>query len=364
MTRPIYDIARTYQQNLEEGPFFDGEIPTRTLPPREEWVDFLGIPVASRLGVAAGPLLDSKWIKFAADLGFDILTYKTVRSHPHPAYFPNILFLDENRKSGETIYQRHDLPPQEEISITNSFGNPTQSDAFLAKDVPAAIDSVGPGQAFVSSIVGTPRSDISMQGDFVVASSRAKEWGSPVVEANFSCPNVKSADGCLYQSPEAFATIGRALVKALGDTPLIVKMGAITDPVLLRKILIEAARAGVRAIAGINTVKMRVLNDKNVSPLGPDRPFSGACGNVVRETGLKFVRLARTIIDREKLDLTLIGLGGILLPEHFDQFLEYADFAQLATGMMWDPLIASKWRNLCLKRSYATSTPSSLAPLP
>lgn len=36
--------------------------------------------VASRLGVPAGPLLDSRWTTFARQMGFDILTYKTIRT--------------------------------------------------------------------------------------------------------------------------------------------------------------------------------------------------------------------------------------------------------------------------------------------
>jgi hypothetical protein len=40
----------------------------------------LAMQVASRLGVPAGPLLDSRWTTFAARMGFDILTYKTIRT--------------------------------------------------------------------------------------------------------------------------------------------------------------------------------------------------------------------------------------------------------------------------------------------
>ncbi len=360
--QPIYDIEKSYQQNLDEGPFFDGPFPERRLPPEEEWFDFLGTPVASRIGVAAGPLLCAKWVELAARLGFDTLTYKTIRSHPHEPPFPNVLFIDEERLEGDTAYQRRDTPPQNELTITNSFGNPTKSDAFLSADIPRAIHSVGDGQTVVSSIVGTPQEEISMEADFCRAAARAVDFGAKIVEANFSCPNVKSADGCLYQSAEAFSTIGRSLVKTLGDIPLIIKMGAVTDKGQLRPILLAAARAGIRAVSGINTIKVRFLNDAGVSPLGPDRPYTGMCGNAVRETGLTFVRLCREIIDEEKLDLTLIGVGGILLPHHFDDFFNAgADFAQLATGMMWDPYLANKWRERCLAKNSMKSAPSNMA---
>ena len=41
-----------------------------------------GYPLNSPLGIAAGPLLNSKWVEGYARLGFDVLTYATVRSQP------------------------------------------------------------------------------------------------------------------------------------------------------------------------------------------------------------------------------------------------------------------------------------------
>jgi hypothetical protein len=51
--------------------------------------------VASPLGVPAGPLLTSKWTDLAARLGFDVVTYKTIRSSEfagHPV--PNVVYLE------------------------------------------------------------------------------------------------------------------------------------------------------------------------------------------------------------------------------------------------------------------------------
>ena len=70
-TLPIYDIQKTYLENLKKGPCFVGEIPKR--PEVSMLYDFLGTPVASPLGVPAGPLLDSKWTTLAAQLGLILL---------------------------------------------------------------------------------------------------------------------------------------------------------------------------------------------------------------------------------------------------------------------------------------------------
>ena len=77
-----YDRTRTYDFNYEHAPDpVDVEVP----PVPGKW-DFCGLPVDSPLGIPAGPLLNGRWVLYYASLGFDILTYKTVRSGPRPCY--------------------------------------------------------------------------------------------------------------------------------------------------------------------------------------------------------------------------------------------------------------------------------------
>ena len=90
---PIYDIFKTYLENANHGPFFSGEIPKFEKVAKP--VDFLGFKLNSPLGVPAGPLLNSKWIALAARLGFDLPTYKTIRSFSHLGHpLPNIVFVE------------------------------------------------------------------------------------------------------------------------------------------------------------------------------------------------------------------------------------------------------------------------------
>lgn len=41
----IYDITASWADNLQQGPQWSGPIPDRQLPPRDQWVDFLGFKV-------------------------------------------------------------------------------------------------------------------------------------------------------------------------------------------------------------------------------------------------------------------------------------------------------------------------------
>ena len=73
---PRYDISQTYQWNYDNSP---DVVPVEVRDISGYWT-FCGLPVASPLGMPAGPLLNGRWVLYYAALGFDVLTYKTVRS--------------------------------------------------------------------------------------------------------------------------------------------------------------------------------------------------------------------------------------------------------------------------------------------
>ena len=346
---PIYDIHKTYLENVAQGPFFKGQIPKRQFPPKEKWIDFLGYSVASRIGVPAGPLLTSRWVDLAAKLWFDLPIYKTIRSSEHPSHpLPNMVYVDTKDMTSTQAQLAHTPSPRlEELAVTNSFGMPSKSPEFLLEDIPRANACLQEGQVMIVSIVGSNRSHCTFLEDFVEAARLAKNAGAKIIEANFSCPNVGKSEGCLYMSPSAVAEIGSALVKAIAPIPSIIKVGTFGSEEQLREVLLAAARAGIRAISGINTVSMTVVDALGNPALGPTRLTSGICGGPIRETALNFVENAARINKEEKLGLTLIGVGGITIPEHFDQFFNAgANIAMSATGMMWDPYLAARYHNI------------------
>src|SRR5207244_452371 len=144
LMRSRYDDRRTYEWNYEHAPDpVVVEVPAVPGP----W-DYCGLPVASPLGIAAGPLLNGRWLLYYASLGFDVLTYKTARS-----------------------------------------------------------------------------------------AGRAVESGADCVEANFSCPNVASCDGQLYQQPDLAATVAGRLRQAVRLAPLLIKIGHVTDESLAAELI-------------------------------------------------------------------------------------------------------------------------------
>lgn len=337
---PIYDISKTYAENANDGPFFKGVIPAR--PKRKEIFNFLGHPVRSLIGVPAGPLLNSKWVALASKLGFDILTYKTIRSEAHPSHqLPNMAYVDHE---GNRIDEPDTI---DDLTVTNSFGMPSKSPDFLLQDIAKANSALDEGQVMIVSVVGTPNRGISFLDDFVKTARIAKEAGAKLIEANFSCPNVQKAEGILYQSAETVHEYAKAIVKAIHPIPLIIKVGVFDSPERMKTVFLAASRANVRAVCGINSLKMDIH-----PPLDENRRSSGVCGASIRKQALNFLKEAKKIIRENSLELSLMGCGGILGPEHFDEFLDQgADAALSATGMMWDPYLGVKYHERAISHS-------------
>ena len=221
-------------------------------------------------------MLNSKWIDLAGQLGYDLVCYKTIRSDECPGHgLPNVIFVDAKeqlnpKKLPDHLVQRKDVPHGIcDIAITNSFGMPSRSRKYLQSDIPAANAALARGQVMIVSIVGTPGKGEFID-DFVETARFAKACGAKIVEANFSCPNVKTGEGDICSTPDAAYTITCALVKALGNTPLIIKVGAYADKRLHQQIMLAIARGGARAISGINTISMKVVNSHGQAALGQE----------------------------------------------------------------------------------------------
>lgn len=348
---PIYDIRKTYLENATQGPFFTGEIPK--FDPLANPIDFLGYKLNSPLGVPAGPLLNSKWISLAAELGFDLPTYKTIRSFPYPGHsLPNIVFIEKISK--EKARQIDCSVDAATVSITNSFGMPSMSPEFLMQDIEKANASLKNGQVMIVSIVGSQNRGISFLDDFIRSAQLARAAGAKIIEANFSCPNVDKEEGSLYTSSETVYEYVKKIATAIRPIPLLIKVGTFSTREQMRNVFIAAAKAGCSGICGINSVSMEVVDAKGNPALGPSRGTSGVCGSAIRDDAIRFMKEATTIKRAEKLDLALLGCGGIMSPEHFTSMLDAgAQIAMSATGMMWDPLLAIRYR----KSLYANAHP-------
>ncbi len=340
MTLPLYDPQKSYLENMQEGPCFSGKILPRAT---SQTMNFLGFPIRSPIGVPAGPLLSAQWVDLAGKLGFDVPTYKTIRSQAHPSHpVPNIVFVERQSGGAKKIEKPRSL---EEISITNSFGMPSMSPEFLMEDIPRANAALGSDQVMIVSVVGTKRPGESFLSDFVKTAQLAKSAGAKIIEANFSCPNVDKEAGSLYSSAETVYEFAKTIAEKIHPVPLLIKGGLFENAEHLRSVLLALARSGAAGLCGLNSVSMEVAGEEGIPALGSTRQTSGVCGSAIRLDALRFMESAASIKRQEKLDLVLLGCGGLITATHLQQMLEAgADLALSATGMMWDPFLAFKFQ--------------------
>ncbi len=346
--QPTYDISKSTHWNQENGPLFEGNVPKRTEYPNP--TKLWNFDLNSPLGIPAGPLFNSKFIKLYADLGYDTLVYKTVRSVERQAHpNPNIVFVDKTKITRDRLGEDVNTIPEpeniEDVTITNSYGVNSLTIEGWQADFAKAKAGMNEGQLLILSCMGTHGIDRELVEDYVYTASAAKDAGAQAIELNFSCPNLKGAKtGAIYMDPEISSEITQKVKAAIGDIPLIIKLGHYEDRNLLNEILRKNA-PHVDGVAAINTIKMKVYTPDGQQALpGEGRLTSGLCGSAILPFALETVQKIAEEKNGQSYNFEILGVGGITSPEDIDKHLEAgAKIAMTGTAAMWDPLLAYKY---------------------
>jgi dihydroorotate dehydrogenase len=226
-----------------------------------------------------------------------------------------------------------------------SFGMPSKSPDIWRADVEATRRALPKHKILAVSVVATPEDHWTIDEvaeDFARCARWAVESGADCVEANFSCPNVGSADAQLYQQPEAAGCVASRLREAIGAKPLLLKIGHVTDEHLAAE-LSRAVTPHASALVMVNCISATVI-DAGRNPLF-DGQRRGIAGEAIREAALDQVRLFDRVLRRHALALQLVGVGGISCAVHVRAHLDAGAHAvQLATAAMLDPLVGMTMR--------------------
>ncbi len=338
-----YDIHETYQHNYDAGPQLAGiDVSVPDTPTK----NFLGFEVASRLGIAAGLLLNSRWIQGYAELGFDLLTYKTVRSGHRPCYpVPNWVFVEERDPSEDAVYQV-EAPSEEagQVSSAVCFGMPSMAPDVWRADVARAKAGLGSEQRLIVSVVATPQpgwGPDELAADFAQCATWAAESGADLVEANFSCPNVCSAEGSIYLDPELSGRIAAIIRNAIPTTPLLLKVGYFGEQDGLSR-FIHAVAPHVSGVTLVNGVTKRVLDPNGQPVFGPQYERAGVLGRTIHSAAVASVRAAREVVREAGLDLALLAVGGASTVADVEDFYHAgADAVMLGSSPMYLPGLAA-----------------------
>lgn len=332
---PRYQADQTYAWNYEHAPEpIEVDVP----PIPGDWT-FCGRPVGSPIGIPAGPLLNGKWILYYSELGFDVLTYKTVRSGERPCFpLPNLVPVAVDRLHGHESSVRATTEPSASWAV--SFGMPSMSPDIWRDDIEWTRSRLPSSKVLVVSVVGTVRPEWSLTDlaqDYARCAVWAAQAGADAIEMNFSCPNVSTCDGQLYQTPADAALVANEVRQAIGCLPLLVKIGHVPRDEDAER-LIESLSGVVDGLVMTNTLATTVITEDGRSLFDGQR--RGICGRATLAASLEQTRLFGDLVRRRGDRLTLVGVGGASTAADVLNYLAAgANSVHLATAAMLNPTV-------------------------
>lgn len=355
--QPIYDITKTYEENLALGPNKKYKA-TLKAPKKAGEFTLLGYAIDSPFGSAACPTgADSRYMKAMFDTGYDIVTSKTRRSiYFAPNQFPNVVHIVPGKMSENQGFEKladrmvAASSDYETLTIANSYGNNSVAPEYWVPDAKIANSYATEGRLLITSIVGTVQPGFTTEDyytDFAKTAVLAKATGAQAIEINLSCPNVAN-EGVLCYDPAAVLAVCQLVKKAVGNTPVVAKLGYFpAEPHELFEEVISSIAPYVAAISAINTFAAPVLDNAGKQALpGEGRLKAGISGHAIKDLGLDMTKRLYEFRTKKKFNFEIISIGGVLTAADFQEYRAAgADAVLSATGAMWNPNLAAEIKN-------------------
>ena len=355
ISQTVYRADRSYAWNYGHAP----SLPRiRRIPPAQG-ARLFDRDIASRLGIASGPLLNAKWIAGYARLGYDVLTYATVTSAFRPAYtLPNIRHVESREQAAVALRRPH---ANGATTLAVSMGMPSMEPDVWRKDVRRAKDALGRGQILLVSVAGTlpPGGDAeALIADYARCATWAAEAGADVIEVHLATPDPFAEHAqMIFESVPLSAQILYRVRTSIGQ-PIVAKLGMFRAPRMLHETATKLA-PWTNGFALVHGVVRRVVDEDGKAAFeGAGRDLADVVG---ADTFAVCARQVEEMLSWRKAgawDRAILGVGGITSVERALHLLhEGADAALVATAALVDPLFATRYRE-------AAVPPEASAPLP
>ncbi len=337
----VYRIDRSYAWNYTHAP----HVPRIRRLPLGSGAVLLGYRLNSPLGVAAGPLLNSRWVEAYARLGFDVLTYSTVRSRPQPAYaLPNIRRVD-NREQAAVAGRTH---ANGSTTLAVSLGIPSAEPEVWRKDIHRAKERLNSGQILVVSVLGTPTAGTGPEAliaDYARCALWAAEAGADVVEVHLAVPNPFGEPGQLIYEHHALAAQILYRVRTSVGVPIVAKVGLFRTP---RQLHDTATKLGpwTHGFTLVHGITRRVLNEGGQAAFeGDGREWADVVGAATFPVSSRQVEEMLAWRKAGEWPHAVLAVGGISTVERAHHLLqEGANAVLVATAALFDPLFAVRFR--------------------
>jgi dihydroorotate dehydrogenase (NAD+) catalytic subunit len=236
-----------------------------------------------------------------------------------------------------TLRPRAGNPPprlwETPAGMINSIGLPNKGlEAYLAEDLPLiagfrsdpAAGTESLPVPVITNVMGSTADELS---ELVRACDSRREIAA--IELNVSCPNV--ATGLDIGADPAELERVLAAVRPCTSKPLIVKLtpNAADVPACAA----GAQRGGADAVSLINTLRATAL-----APGEGDRPWLGGGSGGLSGPAIRPVALAQVAAVAARVEIPVIGMGGVQSAEHARQLLDVgASVVAVGTESFRDP---------------------------
>lgn len=327
--------------------------------PRTGW-QVLGFDVGFPIGIPACELTSTPaWIDFYARHGFNIFTFRTVRSEERTGQeWPFVAGLDRPWELGQqppaVQSTTSHLPPDwRAISTLTPFTAPSPPPDVWRRQVEETrkgLASLGGGHLLIVSITDSvkpeEKSDETLAADFVRVAGWAEEAGAQVVECYLARskrrdPSTGQLTACQYSRETSEAIVSAVRARLNPATKILIKLGDMPSDALEALVVPLVSRGYIDGVSGISPVRVHVANAD--ASQGPDDPSASpaVAGLAVRNVGLNFVKRLADIRRRRRLRFDIIGMGGVMTPYDVATYRRLGAAAvQTATAARCKPSIA------------------------
>ncbi len=306
----------------------------------------LGHRLNSPVGIAAGPLLNSRWVEAYARLGFDVLTYATVRSRPHPAFsLPNIRAV-ENRDHFAVTTRRGGANGSGTLAV--SLGFPSMEPEVWRKDMRRARERLGEGQVLIASVVGTADPGAgpdAFVADYARCAVWAAEAGADAVEVQLAVPNPFGDPGRMVYEHIPLAAQILYRVRTSVPVPVLAKLGIFRTPRLLHETATKLA-PWASGFVLVHSIPRRVVDEEgNAAFEGAGREWADVVGAGTFPVASRQVEEMLAWRRAGAWEHAVLAVGGISTVERARYLLHQgADAVLVATAALFDPLFAVRFR--------------------
>ncbi|HSO20830.1 MAG TPA: hypothetical protein VLT88_15305, partial [Desulfosarcina sp.] len=252
-----------------------------------------------------------------------------------------------------------DLPatPSMRGSWAVSYGMPSKAPDTWRADIAWTRAKLAPEKILSVSVVGTVQEGWSIEqlaDDYAQCARWALESGADCIETNFSCPNVSTCDGQLYQQPAEAAAVARRVREAIGPVPYIAKIGRIARQPEAERLL-DSLEGLVDALAMTNSIASTVVDADGRRMF--DGQQRGICGDATRAASIAQTQMLSDLVARRGDSMRMIGDGGFSTAQHVRDYLAAgAESVHIASAAMVDPQVAVK-----IRRELATASPAAVS---